>query len=143
MGVKIGNGYTTTADYHYSNIIDLPRPYRDIKVGYKFESIVSPTSFEVQLGDGGSQAVKKRIAQVVISLFKSLGCDILDNEGVLMDIPFRQYSSGVELIEDLFTGYKKVKFRHGFDCFNELTVKQSKPYPMTLLMIQVWHNALN
>lgn len=114
-----------------------------VQVGLHYDSTLSPMKIETELADGGSQGRKKRISQAVIRFYNTVGATVYSNDGDEMDIPFRKASDSMDEPPPLYTGDKKVKFKQGYDSTAQVIVKQEYPYPMTVLMIQVWINTYN
>jgi hypothetical protein len=114
-----------------------------VLVGIPYESILKPMNMESQLADGSSVPRKKRITQVVVQFYNTIGGTIQDDDGNDMIIPFRVSHDNMNETPPMFTGQKKVKFKHGYDVDAGITILQDTPLPMTILFISAWIRTYN
>ena len=112
-------------------------------VGLSYTSTVKPTNIESELADGASQGRKKRISQIVLGFHNSVGCTVETDAGVEDIIPWREADDPMDATPPLYSGYKKLKYKDGYDAVACLTATQDVPLPMTLLMMQVWIRTYN
>lgn len=120
--------------------ISLDRFVNKALVGLGYTSTVRPNNIESELADGGSQARKKRIQQIDLRFYNTVGCTVLsdmayNNEHI---IPWRKAANPMDETPPLYSGDKKVKYKDGYRAMANLTITQDVPLPMTLTMIQVW-----
>jgi hypothetical protein len=117
--------------------------FTDFIYGYNFTSILEPTNFEIQVGDGSSTGLRKRIIETIIGLYNTIGLNVYAQDDEKMDIIYRMLTDDFDNPSELFTGMKKVKFSHGYDRESFMTLVQELPYPATITFLQVWHDAFN
>lgn len=91
----------------------------------------------LEAGDtqGTAQGQTKRIHEVTLRLFRTIGCQIGDSETNLDRIPFRSSADEMDQALDLFSGDKELEFSGGFDTDGFIVVQQDQPLPMTILGI--------
>jgi hypothetical protein len=111
-----------------------------IIVGYDYDAYAIPMCPEVPATNGSSQGQPRRIDQIVIHFFRSVGCKF----GRAADT-FQENTSadefeelGFEGVEGAaadappvrFTGEKKVVFQPGYESRPKIKIQSSKPLPM-------------
>ena len=85
--------------------------------------------------EGTSQAKNKRIHDVTVRFFRSVGALVGSETTNLDRIPFRSSADLMDKAVALFTGDKDVVFPTGWDRQQTIYVRQSQPLPMTVLNI--------
>ena len=85
--------------------------------------------------EGTSQAKTKRIHDVTLRLYRSVGAKVGSSEDELDIIHFRSSADKMDTAISLFTGDKEVEFRGGYDSDGFVVVKQDQPLPLTVLAI--------
>ena len=85
--------------------------------------------------EGTSQGKIKRIHDVTLRLFRSIGSKIGSSETLIDLIPFRSSADEMDEALDLFTGDKEVEFRGGYDNDGFIVVLQDDSMPITVLAI--------
>jgi len=85
--------------------------------------------------EGTAQGKTKRIHEVVLRLFRTIGAKVGSSETELDRIPFRTSADEMDQSLGLFTGDKQIEFRSGFDSDGFIVVQQDQPLPLTVIGI--------
>jgi hypothetical protein len=85
--------------------------------------------------EGTAQGKIKRIHEVVLRLFRTVGVTVGSSETELDRIPFRSSAQAMSAAIPLFTGDKEIEFRGGFDTDGFVVVRQDQPLPLTIIGI--------
>ena len=115
--------------------VTLQTPAQKIKLGLNYESILQTMRVELQAEDGTAQGKIKRIHDVTIRLFESLGVEIGGSLNSMERIPFRDSAMPMTQSVKLFTGDKDAEFRGDYDKNGFVFVRQNLPLPLTVLAI--------
>ncbi len=102
-------------------------------VGYSFDSRMQTLRIESGSVDGTSQGKPKRIHQITLRFFETVGVEVGNDAGEIDRIPFRDSSMAMDTAVPLFTGDKDIEFPGGFEDDDRIYVKQSQPLPLTVL----------
>ena len=102
-------------------------------IGYGFDSVMQTLRIEAGSADGTSQGKPKRIHQVTLRLFETVGAEIGNDSGEVDRIPFRDSSMDMDTAVPMFTGDKDIEFAGGFDDDDRIYVRQNQPLPLTVL----------
>ena len=84
---------------------------------------------------GTDQTKTKRIYDVTVRFFETVGAKVGPNESNLDEIPFRDSSAAMSDPVPLFTGDKETEFPSDYGTDGFVLVKQEQPLPMTILAI--------
>ena len=104
-------------------------------IGYGFTSNMQTLRIESGSSDGTSQGKPKRIHDITLRLFETVGIEVGNDAGELDRIPFRDSSMNMDEAVPLFTGDKEIEFPGGFDDDDRIYVRQTQPLPMTVLAL--------
>ena len=85
--------------------------------------------------EGTSQGKTKRIHDITLRLFRTVGIQVGSTESEIDRIPFRSSADDMDTALSMFTGDKELEFRGGFDNDGFIVVKQNQPLPTTVLAI--------
>jgi hypothetical protein len=85
--------------------------------------------------EGTSQGKTKRIRDVTLRVYRSVGAKIGPNETDLELIPFRDSSMAMNQAVPMYTGDKDIEFPSGYETDGFVVVKQDQPLPLTVLAI--------
>ncbi|MDD5348431.1 MAG: hypothetical protein PHT59_07450 [Candidatus Omnitrophica bacterium] len=118
-----------------SGSITIPYAAASVTVGLKFKSILEPMRLEIQGAQGTSQGRIKKIHQLAVRFYKTLGAKIGSASGTLDTISFRTPSDLMGQPPALFTGDKVIPFPGGWDRNGFIRIEQEQPLPMTVLSI--------
>lgn len=117
-----------------SGQIELNNTYSLIVVGLQYITEIRPLLVDAGLKDGTSLGRSQRITNLNIDFYDSLGCvygkdDSEDGEKT-EELPFRTPGNLLGNQVPLFTGFRKISFREGFDNKSEYFIRQLQPLPM-------------
>jgi len=118
-----------------SGSITLSRPSSKVKVGLPFTSILQTMRIDAGSQDGTSQAKTKRIYDVSIRLYESIGVEVGPDLNNMEEIPFRSSANNMDEAIPVFTGDKSVEFRGNYETDGYIFVRQTQPLPLTILSI--------
>ena len=102
--------------------------YNRVAAGLHYDYIVEPQSIEVNMQEGTSAGIQKRIEKLGLRLYNTIGCQVGPSQSNLQDLVF-----GAD--EGLFTGDMTVEFPGDYDSNAYLTIMHSLPLPITVLGI--------
>jgi hypothetical protein len=118
-----------------SGQITLDRSATKVHVGLGFTSKVETLRIDAGSASGSAQGKTKRISEVTVRLYRSVGLKVGTSTSELDTIPFRSSAAGMGQAVPLFTGDKTIEFRGGFDDDATIVVQQDQPLPTSLLAI--------
>ena len=104
-------------------------------IGLNFSSTLQTMRIEAGGTEGTAQGKTKRIHEVVLRLFRTVGVKVGSSETELDRIPFRSSAAAMTAAIPLFTGDKEIEFRGGFDTDGFVVVQQDQPLPLTIIGI--------
>ena len=84
---------------------------------------------------GTSQGKTKRIYDVTVRLYRTVGLKIGQSPSVNDLIPFRSSADEMDQALDLYTGDKTIEFTSGYDSDGYIYAISDQPLPMTILSI--------
>ncbi len=113
--------------------ITLTRPAAKVQTGLSYRSLVRMLSPEAGGGPGPAAGKTKRVSEMVLEFFETLGARYGVHEGNLDVIPFRSGGDTMDSPPPILTGFKKILFPRGYGRRVEPIVSQDQPLPMTLL----------
>ena len=118
-----------------SGAITLDFSATNVHIGLGYTSTLQTMRIDAGGTEGTSQAKTKRIHEVTLRLFRTVGVEVGSSTSELDRIPFRSSADAMDSALALFTGDKEVEFRGGFDTDGFIVVRQSQAMPMTILSI--------
>jgi len=108
--------------------------YSQINLGLYYQSRVETNDLEAGGAGGTGQGKNKRVSNVTVRLYKSLGCkvgtDIKQDE-----VTFRTSAMPNDTPPELFTGDKRVPFPSGWNREKKILITQDQPLPLQVLAI--------
>ena len=131
----IANGATHPDKTVSSGSITLDRTSTAAKVGLAYTSTLQTMRLDVGSQDGTSQGKTKRIFDVTLRFYETVGAKVGPDLNNLEEIPFRSSAASMDVAVPLFTGDKKIEFRGNFETDGYLFVVQDQALPMTLLSL--------
>jgi len=131
----IANGSTHPDEVVASGSITLDRTTTAAKVGLAYTSKLQTMRLDVGSQDGTSQGKTKRIFDVTLRFYETVGAKVGPDTSNLEEIPFRSSAALMNDPVPLFTGDKKIEFRGNFETDGYLFVVQDQALPMTLLSL--------
>ena len=118
-----------------SGAITLDRSVTKAQIGLPFTSKLETLRIDAGSAMGSSQGKNKRIGEVTVRLFRTVGLKIGTSSTELDTVPFRSSSDSMDTALSLFTGDKTAEFNGGYDDDATITIVQDLPLPMTILPI--------
>jgi hypothetical protein len=131
----VANGATHPDKVVSSGAISLDFSATNVHIGLGYSSTLQTMRIDAGGTEGTSQAKTKRIHDVTLRLFRTVGVEVGSSTSELDRIPFRSSADAMDSALALFTGDKEVEFRGGFDTDGFIVVRQSQAMPMTILSI--------
>ena len=134
--VKIMTDGSTHPDKTVSSAaITLDRPTTYAHVGLGFTSTLKTMRVEKGAQDGTAQGKIKRIHDVTVRFYRSVGAKVGSATTQTDVIPFRSSADEMNQPVPLFTGDKSVEFDGAYDTDGFVVVQQDQVLPMTVLAI--------
>jgi len=118
-----------------SGAITLDYSATKVHIGLNYSSTLQTMRIEAGGTEGTAQSKTKRIHEVVLRLFRTVGVKVGSSETELDRIPFRSSAAAMTAAIPLFTGDKEIEFRGGFDTDGFVVVQQDQPLPLTIIGI--------
>lgn len=115
--------------------ITLARSSTKVKVGLPYTSILQTMRIDAGSQNGTSQAKTKRIYNITIRLFESIGVEVGPNLNNMESIPFRSSAQLMNEPIPVFTGDKEIEFRGNYETDGHIFVRQTQPLPLTVLSL--------
>jgi hypothetical protein len=131
----VANGATHPDKTVSSAAITLDRATTSAYVGLGYSSTLQTMRLDVGGQEGTSQGKIKRIHDITLRLFRTIGAKVGSTEALIDLIPFRSSADQMDQALDLFTGDKEVEFRGGYDSDGFVVVIQNDAMPLTILAI--------
>ena len=128
------NGATHPDKVVTSGAVSLDYATTDAVVGLGYDSILQ--TMRIDEGTGVTDQTKtKRIYDVTVRFYETVGAKVGPSETNLDIIPFRDSSAAMTAPVPLFTGDKSTEFPSDYGTDGFVVVKQDQPLPMTILAI--------
>ena len=126
-----------------SGLITLPPGTSKAIIGLKYESILKPMRLDVDPIVGPTQGLNRRIHELSIRFFKTIGCEFGDGEEIddvtglikWRNLSFRDTSHDMDESPPLFTGEKDIEAFGNWGREGTIILKQTQPLPWTVLAI--------
>ena len=131
----LANGATHPDKTVSNGSISLDRSSTNVKVGLSYSSILQTMRLDAGSQNGTSQGKTKRIYEITIRLFESIGVEVGETLTNMERIPFRTSSDPMDQGIPPFTGDKAVEFRGNYDTDGFIFVRQTQPLPLTILSL--------
>lgn len=106
-----------------------------VHAGLGYISVLRPMRLEFAGSRGSAQTRIKRITEVGVRLYRSLGGKAGPDLARLEPLLYRSSADAMDGPSALFTGDKSVRFPQGWSTEGVLTLVQDQPLPMTVLLI--------
>jgi hypothetical protein len=131
----LANGSTHPNRTVTNGSITLARSSTKVKVGLPYTSLLQTMRLDAGSQNGTSQAKTKRIFNVSIRLYESIGVEVGPNLSNMEEIPFRSSANPMDQAIPVFTGDKEVEFRGNYETDGFIFVRQTQPLPLTVLSL--------
>jgi len=131
----LANGATHPNKTVASGAITLDFAATKVHIGLNFNSTLQTMRVEAGGTEGTAQGKTKRIHEVVVRFFRTIGAKVGSSETELDRIPFRSSADLMDQNLAMFTGDKTIEFRGDFDTDGFIVVQQDQPLPLTVVGI--------
>jgi hypothetical protein len=131
----LANGATHPNKTVASGAISLARFVNKVKVGLAYTSILQTMRLDAGSQNGTSQAKTKRIYNITVRLYESVGVEVGPDLDNMETIPFRSSATLMDQSIPVFTGDKEVEFRGNYETNGFIFVRQTQPLPLTVLSL--------
>ncbi len=131
----LANGATHPDKTVSNGSVSLDRSSTNVKVGLGYSSILQTMRLDAGSQNGTSQGKTKRIYEITIRLFESIGVEVGETLTNMERIPFRTSADPMDQGIPPFTGDKAVEFRGNYDTDGFIFVRQTQPLPLTILSL--------
>jgi hypothetical protein len=131
----LANGATHPDKTVSSGSITLDRSSTSVKVGLAYTSLLQTMRLNAGSQNGTSQGKTKRIYDITVRMFETIGVEVGPDLSNMERIPFR---SSADLMDEgipPFTGDKEVEFRGNYETDGFIYVRQTQPLPFTILSL--------
>ena len=118
-----------------SGSITLDRDGEDVKVGLAYTSLLQTMRLDIGSQDGTSQGKTKRLFDIAIRMYESIGVEVGPDLDNMERIPFRTSADAQDAALPVFTGDKEIEFRGDYETDGFVFVRQTQPLPLTLLSL--------
>ena len=118
-----------------SGAVTLDRSAKDVKIGLAFTSLLQTMRLDAGSQDGTSQGKTKRIYDITVRMFETIGIEVGPNLDDMERIPFRTSANLMDEGIPPFTGDKEVEFRGNYETDGFIYVRQTQPLPFTILSL--------
>ena len=131
----LANGAVQPTKTVSSGAITLSTPASIIHAGLPYTSKLVTMNLEAGSEDGTAQSKTKRIYQVTVRLYRSLGLEVGPENGSLDLVSFRDSADLMNSPPSLFTGDKDVLYPQSHEASGNVEVQQTQPLPQTILAL--------
>jgi hypothetical protein len=131
----LANGATHPDKTVSSGSITLARFVNKAKVGLSYTSLLQTMRLDAGSQNGTSQSKTKRIFNIAIRLYESIGVEVGPDLSNMEAIPFRSSANPMDQAIPVFTGDKEVEFRGNYETDGFIYVRQTQPLPLTILSL--------
>jgi len=131
----LANGSTHPDRTVSGGSITLARSSTKVKVGLPYTSILQTMRIDAGSQNGTSQAKTKRIYNITVRLYESIGVEVGPNLSNMETIPFRSSAQLMDTAIPVYTGDKEVEFRGNYETDGYIYVRQTQPLPLTVLSL--------
>ena len=118
-----------------SGAITLDRSSTKVKVGLSYTSLLQTMRLDAGAANGTSQGKTKRIYDISLRLFESVGVEVGPDLNNMERIPFRSSADDMDTAIPVFTGDKEIEFRGNYETDGFIFVRQTQPLPLTVLSL--------
>ena len=118
-----------------SGSITLARSATKVKVGLPYTSLLQTMRIDAGSQNGTSQSKTKRIFDISLRLYETVGVEVGPDLNNMEAIPFRSSANPMDQAIPVFTGDKEVEFRGNYETDGFIFVRQTQPLPLTILSL--------
>jgi hypothetical protein len=106
-----------------------------VHVGIPYTSTLQPMRLEAGAADGTAQSRIKRIHELTVRFYKTLGCKAGPDVDHVKEIQFRLGSDVMDNPTQLYNGDKSMTFPGPFDKDGNIVIIQDQPLPLGVIAI--------
>ena len=118
-----------------SGEVVLERSATKVKIGLPYTSLLQTMRIDAGSQNGTSQSKTKRIYDITVRLYESIGVEVGPDLDNMERIPFRSSANAMNSGINVFTGDKEVEFRGNYETDGFIFVRQTQPLPLTILSL--------
>ena len=118
-----------------SGAVTLDRSASVVQAGLGYSSLLETMPLEVPSQEGTSQGKIKRIHDVTLRFYKTVGAEVGSDETDMETINFRTGSMPMSTAITPITGDKEIEFRGDYSTDAKIIIRQTQPLPMTVLAV--------
>ena len=118
-----------------SGAVTLERYVTKAHAGLSYNSTLRTLRVDAGSRMGTSQGKVKRINELTVRLYRSVGLKVGRDANNLDIVPFRSSASSMNAPIALYTGDKEVELNGNYDTDGQLTIRQDQPLPMNILAV--------
>ena len=118
-----------------SGAVTLDRSASVVQAGLGYSSLLETMPLEVPSHEGTSQGKIKRIHDVTLRFYKTVGAEVGSDETDMETIDFRTGSMPMSTAITPITGDKEIEFRGDYSTDAKIIIRQTQPLPMTVLAV--------
>tara|TARA_Y100001937_G_scaffold19814_1_gene27415 strand:+ start:7344 stop:9332 length:1989 start_codon:yes stop_codon:yes gene_type:complete len=115
--------------------ITLDRSATKVQVGLSYNSTLQTMRLEAGSQDGTAQGKIKRIHNLSVRLFETVGLLVGKDTSNLDRVPFRSSAADMDTAVPLFTGDKEIEFNADYDNDGFIVIQQNQPLPMNVIAL--------
>ena len=131
----LADGATHPNETVSSGAITLDRSSKNVKVGLAYTSLLQTMRLDAGSQDGTSQGKTKRIYDITVRMYETIGIEVGPNLNDMERIPFRSSANLMDEGIPPFTGDKEVEFRGNYETDGFIYARQTQPLPFTILSL--------
>lgn len=131
----LGDGAVQADKVVTSGQITLDNEVEKASVGLQYISDLKTMRLEAGSKDGPAQGKIKRISEIIIRFYETLGAKFGADESKLDIIKFRRTSDPMDSAPPRFSGDKSESFNVGYNTDGQVLIRQDQPLPMTILAL--------
>lgn len=131
----LADGATHPRKVVSSGSISLDRSASKVKVGLPYTSLLQTMRLDAGSQDGTSQGKTKRIFDITLRIYESIGIEVGPDLNNMERIPFRSSATLMDQAIPVFTGDKEIEFRGNYETDGYVYVRQDQPLPLTILSL--------
>tara|TARA_R100001594_G_scaffold26725_2_gene51430 strand:+ start:199 stop:2673 length:2475 start_codon:yes stop_codon:yes gene_type:complete len=118
-----------------SGAVTLERYVTKAHAGLSYNSTLRTLRVDAGSAMGTSQGKIKRINELTVRLYRSVGLKVGRDASNLDIVPFRSSAASMDAPISLFTGDKEIELNGNYDTDGQLTIRQDQPLPMNILAV--------
>lgn len=116
-----------------SGAITLNRHVTKAHVGLGYSSTLRTLRVDGGSAIGSAQGKVKRINDLTVRLYRSVGLKVGRDANNLDVVPFRSSATSMDAPNALYSGDKEIELNSNYDSDGQFTIRQDQPLPMTVL----------